>query len=74
MDKIKGEFFMNRMIRIVAVFLSILIAAAILSGAGIEFTRTWYAAPAAFSKFIVTISTIGAFVALSLKISKKFSD
>ncbi|WP_105175818.1 hypothetical protein, partial [Escherichia albertii] len=69
-----GEIFMNKMIRIMIALLSLLLAASMLSGAGVEFTHTWYAAPAAFSKFIVTIFTMGAFVTISLKISKKFSD
>ncbi|EPJ2031828.1 hypothetical protein ACTE87_004560 [Escherichia albertii] len=61
---------MRKMIKMLIVLLAILAATSILGGAGVEFTETWYLAPETFSKFIVTIITIGVFTKISVKVCK----
>lgn len=63
---------MKKIIRLVGVFVAVLVASSVLSGAGVAFTETWYPAPEAFSKFILVISTMTFFVQISLKVANKF--
>ncbi|MBJ8888716.1 hypothetical protein I5415_09280 [Citrobacter sp. FDAARGOS_156] len=63
---------MKKIIRLAGVFVAVLIASSVLSGAGVAFTETWYPAPEVFSKFILVISTMLFFVKILLKAANKF--
>ncbi|ENG7701283.1 TPA: hypothetical protein M5M72_001730 [Citrobacter freundii] len=63
---------MKKIIRLAGVFVAVLVASSVLSGAGVAFTETWYPAPEVFSKFILVISTMLFFVQVLLGILNKF--
>lgn len=61
---------MKNIISCITVFVSVLIAASFLSGAGVMFAKTWYPAPARLSEFVIMLATFVFFTATGLRVVK----